>query len=185
MKIIVIGASTGGPQTLDMLLLGLPAKMRAPIVIMQHMPQHFTASMAARMNVQMPQDVSELKDGEILRPGHVYIVPGDQNFYLESPEIKSRFIPNNTHESPSINIGFTTSADCFGPKTIAVVLTGMGEDGLSGAKAVKQMGGYVIAQDEESSVIYGMPQVVAKAGYADEILSLEDISKRLIELVKH
>lgn len=183
MKIVVIGSSTGGPQALDMLLLHLPANLPVPVVILQHLPARFTASMAVRMNAQLPQTVSEVADGEVLQPGHVYVVPGDCNFFLVSPGPIARLVKNESHLSPSIDRSMTSVADYAGPDTIAVILTGMGKDGLLGTKAVKQVDGYVIAQDKETSVVYGMPQEVVKAGYADEELALERIPGRLIALV--
>jgi len=182
-KIIVIGSSTGGPQTLDMLLLGLPKELPVPVVLLQHLPGRFTASMATRMNVQHEQHVSEMVEGEILEAGHIYVAPGDCNFFLMGPEPRVRLIESEVLPTPSVDMGFTSVADFAGPEAIAVVLTGMGDDGTRGAQAIKQVGGHVIVQDEETSIIYGMPQEVKKAGFADEELPLGKIPSRLVALV--
>ena len=184
MRIVAIGSSTGGPQALDMLFRALPEKLPVPFIVLQHLPARFTASMAARMDAQMPQKIMEVEDGDLLNEGAVYIVPGDHDFFLESPEPRVRLIKSDALQAPSIDAGFSSVADFAGPDTIGVVLTGMGKDGLKGAESIKKAGGYVIAQNESSSAVYGMPREVHDAGLADEVLSVEQMPDLLMKLLK-
>lgn len=183
MHAIVIGSSSGGPKALEEVLTSLPAGLPAYIVVMQHLPVQFTKSMAKRLNRHCEIGVSQMYNGEILKPSHAYIVPGDFHFFLTSPDYQSFLLRATGKTHPSINMGFTSMAENFGPKTIGVVLTGMDNDGTVGAKAIKQVGGRVLAQDKATSAIYGMPAAVAEAGLTDEVLPLNLISKRLVELV--
>lgn len=186
MYAIVIGSSTGGPQALTTLLNGLPDMFDACIIILQHLPSRFTNSMAERLDKSLPFPVHHMQHNQKLESGHVYIVPGDCHFTLLSPQRRAYLISaGDAATHPSIDIGFTSVAESFGPKTIGVVLTGMGSDGVLGAKAIKQLGGHVITQDETTSTVYGMPKSVQIAGYADETLPLIHIAKRLERLTSH
>jgi len=190
MKAIVIGASTGGPKALETLLTSLPVNLSAVIIVLQHLPFQFTTQMAIRMSNKAGLLISQMGEGDVLLPGHIYIAPGEEHFFLtyNNPpgerltELRAHLLPAPELTRPSIDMGFTSVAEHFGPETIGVVLTGMGEDGMIGSKAIKQVGGHVIIQDEESSAVYGMPRAVQIAGYADEVLPLEQIAGRLVEL---
>ncbi len=179
---IVIGASSGGPIVLDQLLSLLPTNINALVVVIQHLPIEFTARMAERIDKKVEISVSQMEEGQVLQNSHAYIVPGDRHFFLLS-NLTVRLITSHSLNSPSIDMGFTSVAEQFGDKTIGVVLTGMGEDGSLGCKAIKQLGGKVIVQDEESSAVFGMPKSVQISGFADEVLDPPSIGKRLIELV--
>lgn len=185
MKAIVIGASTGGPSALEELLKSLPGNLEAAVVVVQHLPLLFTTSMAERFRANMVLPVKQMEPGEELKPAHIYIAPGEHHFLITSPRNQIYIIPSHEKTNPSIDIGFTSVAEHFGPETIGVVLTGMGEDGVMGCKAIKQVGGHVIVQDEESSTVFGMPKAVAIAGFADEVLPLNKIATKLIELINN
>lgn len=184
MKAVVIGASTGGPPALEELLKNLPKDILATIIVVQHLPLQFTLSMSRRLAAKIELPVNQMAEsGDFLKPGHVYVAPGQRHFLITSPGYKIQTIPSYEKTNPSIDIGFTSVAEHFGPETIGVVLTGMGNDGVIGCKAIKQVGGHVIAQDEDTSAVYGMPKAVAIAGFADEVLPLNKIAARLVELV--
>ena len=178
MKAIVIGASSGGPQALEKVLKALPGSLPAVIIIAQHLPSQFTGQMAQRLKNIVPIPVSQIENGEVLKPSHIYIIPGNFHFFITSPDYKAHLLAATGLTHPSIDMGFTSIAEHFGPDTIGVVLTGMGEDGVIGAKAIKQLGGKVIVQDEKTSAIFGMPRAVQIAGFADEVLPLEGIAGR-------
>ena len=183
-QIVLIGSSSGGPRALDEVITKLPANFPAPVIVFQHLPVRFTASLAKRLNTNSQIAVAQAGHEEFLEAERVYIVPGDRHLTLHgpAPELRIHLIESHETESPSIDIGFTSVAEHYGPGTIAVVLTGMGDDGTIGAKAVRQVGGRVLAQDEQTSAVYGMPQAVKDAGYADEIVPLQDVVPRLIQL---
>ncbi len=184
MKVIVVGSSSGGPRALEDLLSGLPADLQAAVIVIQHLPLTFTISLAERLSKLTKLPLTHMIDGEIIETNHIYIVPGDKHFFITSPDNESRLIDAHGLTHPSINMGFTSVAECFGPETIGVILTGMGDDGTVGAKAIKQVGGKVLAQDEASSVVFGMPRAVQIAGFTDEVLPLDQIAHRLGQLTR-
>ncbi len=184
MKAIVIGASSGGPSTLEYILSKLPKDLDAYIVIVQHLPQKFTSSMAQRLDANLDLHVKELENGEALKKSTAYIVPGGHHFFLMQPGLQAVLIDAQDSNVPSIDMGFTSVAEHFGPTTTGIILTGMGADGVLGTKALKQLNGRVIAQDETTSLVYGMPFEVKLAGFADEVLPLNKIPERIIEIVK-
>jgi len=184
MKCIVIGSSTGGPSALEEVITNLPSDLRAIVIIAQHIGASSARSMAERLNEMGGMPVSILEEGDDLKESHVYVVPGKTHFFVIGPDLVARLLPSDKRPSPSIDMAFTSVAEHFGPDTIGVVLTGMGEDGTIGAKAIQQLGGTVIAQDEDSSVIYGMPKSVAEAGLIDDTLPLERIAAKLVYLTK-
>jgi two-component system chemotaxis response regulator CheB len=181
-KIIVIGSSTGGPSALESLFKMFSSKFPLPILIAQHLPRFFTKILTERLNNASNILVIEAQNDEVIEKGHAYIIPGDSHFFIYEPGPKIKLIPADDLPKPSVDMGFTSVAEHYGPGTIAVVLSGMGSDGVIGAKAVKQLGGHVIVQDEATSIIYGMPKAVKDAGYADEVLPLDRIVPRLMEL---
>jgi two-component system, chemotaxis family, protein-glutamate methylesterase/glutaminase len=182
-KIIVIGASTGGPGELAKLMGGLPVDLMVPVLITQHMPAKFTTSLAVRLDSLCPLAVSEAKDGELIQASRAYVVPGDYHFFFEAPGPVVHLLSAAEGLSPSVDMGMISAVDHYGPGVIGVVLSGMGNDGLVGARAIKQIGGVVIAESQESAAIYGMPKEVIEAKLADEVLQLSQIAPRLIELV--
>lgn len=181
-KIIGIGASTGGTEAIKVVLRGLAPDMPG-IVITQHIPAAFSAPFAARVNDQSQMTVVEAKDNQQVLPGHAYIAPGNRHLLVKRDG--ARYIcrlndgpPVNRHK-PSVDVMFRSLAQNAGPNTIAVMLTGMGDDGAAGMGEMKEAGATTLAQDEKSSVVWGMPGEVVKRGFADEVLTLMKISSRL------
>lgn len=186
-EIIAVGASTGGPRALATLLERLPRDLAAPIVIVQHMPPLFTRSLAERLDGGTPLRCAEGEDGAVLEPGTVWIAPG--NWHMTVAREGSAAVLRLTGEPPENSCRpaadplFRSVADAYGAGALAVVLTGMGQDGLRGAERVKQRGGAVLVQDEASSVVWGMPGAVAKAGLADRVLPVRDIAAEIARRV--
>lgn len=182
-KVIVIGSSTGGPGALEDLFKQLPVNLPVPILVAQHLPRSFTKTLAERLDRISPLTTTEAKNKEMIEPAHAYVIPGNGHFFLYAPGPRIALLPSDDLQKPSVDMGFTSVAEQFGPGTIAVILSGMGEDGVIGSKAVKQLGGKILVQDEATSVIFGMPKRVIESGYFDEVLPLDRIAKRLVELV--
>ncbi len=185
-KILVIGASTGGPVALAEVLITLPANFPLPIVLVQHMPENFTKAFAERLNKQCKIQVREAVDGDQLQPGLALLAPGGKQLMLDKRNGGSvRVLPDDDRVTykPSLDITFGSAANTYADKVLGVVLTGMGSDGCKGAGILKQMGSSLWSQDEASCVIYGMPMAVARAGYSDKVLSLKDIGPRLVREV--
>ncbi len=181
-KILVIGASTGGPVALTEVLLALPQHFHIPIVLVQHMPENFTKAFAERLNKQCNIRVREAVDGDVLEPGLALLAPGGKQLMLDKRNGGSvRILPDDDRVTykPSLDITFGSAANIYGDKVLGVVLTGMGSDGCKGAGLLKEAGSQLWSQDEASCVIYGMPMAVARAGYTDRVLSLKDIGPRL------
>ncbi len=182
-RLVVIGASTGGPAALPRVLNTLRASFPAPILLVQHMPALFTQAFAARLDRSLPLAVKEAEDGESLLPGHVYVAPGGRHTLVTgkpgAPRLQLREPRSDDHYRPSVDLAFATAARSLAGDVLGVVLTGMGADGREGARALKEAGSTIWAQDEASSVVYGMPAAVADAGLADSIMSLDEMAKRL------
>lgn len=187
-KVLGIGVSTGGPQTLLEIFKDIPANFPVPILIVQHMPPLFTRQLAERLDRVTPLKVKEAEDGDPLREGFVYIAPGDYHMVvtLENREKKIRINqdPPVNNCRPAVDVLFNSLAEVYNGSCLALVLTGMGKDGAEGAKKIKSKGGGVLAQDAQSSVVFGMPRAVIEAGVADEVLNLAEISRRLKELFR-
>lgn len=186
--IVVIGSSTGGPAALQVLLQGLSANFPLPIVIAQHMPASFTGPFANRLNESMPLQVQEATHGMPLQPGTAYIIPGGKHGEIQgragSYVFAERQPAAGENFRPSVNILLHSAGVVAGADALGVILTGMGDDGTEGARSLRAAGGSVWAQDQASSVIYGMPAAVAKAGLAQAILPLADISSALVRCVR-
>lgn len=185
--ILGIGSSTGGPQALLKVIAGLGAKFSVPIVITQHMPPTFTAILAEHISRATPLACSEAKDGEQLEENHIYIAPGDYHLTV-SKKGMHYFAKLNQDEPenycrPSVDQMFRSLAKVFGPAALALVLTGMGQDGLEGGKKLVDAGGTLVAQDEESSVVWGMPGAVATNGLCSAVLPIDKISPCLSRMV--
>lgn len=183
-KLVAIGTSTGGPVALQNIITALPATFPVPIILIQHMPAAFTGAFAQRLNSLSKIEVKEAADGDVLKPGHAYLAPGGKQMLLEGNEhgarirIKEDDSPRITFK-PSVDISFGSAAKVFQDKVLAVVLTGMGSDGRDGSRLLKQFGSRIWAQDEASSVVYGMPQAVTAAGLTDVEVSLSDVAQKL------
>ena len=182
-SLVAIGTSTGGPMALQSLLTQLPANFPAPIVLIQHMPATFTGAFAERLNSLCKIEVREARDGDALRPGLALLAPGGKQMMVEkrgSGCVKILDGDERLNYKPSVDVTFGSAARAYPGKVLGVVLTGMGADGREGARMLKDSGSLIWAQDEASSVIYGMPMAVAKAGLTDEIINLADIPAKLI-----
>ena len=181
--LVIIGASTGGPAALQKVLTKLPGNFPVPILLIQHMPANFTAAFADRVNELCDLEVTEAKDGDVLRPGRVLLAPGGKQLGVRR---SGGLLAVHTFEAspdqfyrPSVDIAFTEASRACGRRVLGIVLTGMGADGAQGAKLLKQAGAKVWAQDEATSVIYGMPAAVARAGLADRVLALDAVAVEL------
>jgi two-component system chemotaxis response regulator CheB len=181
---VCIGVSTGGPEALMQVFGAFNAPLSVPIFIVQHMPADFTALLAARLSATGVMTVKEAEEGEIAEPGMVYIAPGGFHMTLSRPGTKT-IIHLNTEPPenscrPAVDVLFRTAADVYGNSLLTVMLTGMGYDGLKGSQVVKEKGGQLIAQDEATSVIWGMPGAVVQAGLADAVLPIDKITDEII-----
>ena len=181
--LVAIGVSTGGPNALAELLPSLPATFPVPIVIVQHMPPVFTRMLANRLDGRCAVSVIEAEGGELLRPGRVHIAAGGQHLALvrqgTSVVTVATDEPPENSCRPAVDVLFRSVAALYGSSALAVVLTGMGQDGLRGAEEIRVAGGQILAQDEASSVVWGMPGFVAKAGLADAVLPLDELSDEI------
>jgi len=183
--LVTIGVSTGGPPALQVLVSQLPKDFPLPIMIVQHMPPAFTGPLAKRLNSLSQVAVKEAEDGDSLKPGTVYIAPGGKHMILKRRGIIGLTTnPMGKRHIPSVDVLDSSAANYYGASMIGVILTGMGSDGMEGLRECKKNGAYIIAQDEDSCVVYGMPRAVVDNGLADEVLPLSSIAMRLTELVK-
>jgi two-component system chemotaxis response regulator CheB len=181
--LVAIGTSTGGPVALQTVLTQLPANFPVPIVLIQHMPATFTPAFAERLNSVCKIQVKEAVDGDQLRPGLALLAPGGkQLMVVKGGRVKVLPGDERMNYKPSVDITFASAANVFHDQVLAVVLTGMGADGCEGARLLKQQGSTLWSQDEATSVIYGMPMAVAKAGLSDEVLPLSQIGPRLADI---
>ncbi len=187
-RVVAIGCSTGGPQALLEVLPQFPADFPAGIVIVQHMPKNFTKPFAERMNAICELEVKEAADGDEVKPGRILIAPGGLQCRIKRKSILANAIalhPNVEHHlhAPSVDILMESVAAAYEERGIAVILTGMGHDGLEGMKAVKAAHGRTIAQDEASCLVYGMPKAVIEAGYADKVVPLSGMVGEILNMV--
>ena len=186
-RAVAIGISTGGPSALDHVIPRLPGDFGLPVFLVQHMPPVFTAQLARRLDEKSRVEVVEAQQGQPVRPGTVYLAPGDYHMSVkdggEEPAIKLDQGPPVNSCRPSVDVLFRSVAALYGARAVAVVMTGMGQDGLKGCKALKEKGAFVIAQDRETSVVWGMPRFVAEEGLADRICPLDDIVPAVLEVV--
>jgi two-component system chemotaxis response regulator CheB len=186
-KAIMIGVSTGGPQALAELLPPLCAQVEVPIFIAQHMPPTFTQSLAKSLNNKCRYEVVEAGENEYVEDFHAYIAPGGRHMVLEKEHQRIRTVINDLPPEkgcrPSVDMLFRSGATVYGGQVLGVILSGMGTDGTEGGKELKKNGAIIIAQDEESSVVWGMPGSARNAGIVDEILPLREIPEAIISLV--
>jgi two-component system chemotaxis response regulator CheB len=183
--LVAVGVSTGGPFALQKIISMLPENLSVPIAIVQHMPPNFTDSLAKRLNQITSLTVQEGADGMPVKPGHIYLAPGGKQMVFNRKghqiflHITSQ--PSDVLFHPSVDVMFLSACDIFGGDILGIVMTGMGKDGLEGARKIKALGGTVYAQDEKSSVVYGMPRAIAEANLADKILPLKKIPDAIAE----
>jgi two-component system chemotaxis response regulator CheB len=185
--IVSIGTSTGGPKALQEIIPKLPKDFPVPIVIAQHMPPNFTKPFAERLDQLSQLSVKEAEEGETIKPGIVYIAPGRGHMRLKRRGIETLVNISDDKEEfiyrPSVDALMLSVADCFPGRSLGVILTGMGNDGAKGCKKIKENGGRIFAQNEESCVVYGMPRAVIEAGIADKVVSLEEMAGEIINAV--
>lgn len=183
-EVISIGVSTGGPHAVQKILAALPVDLPAPILIAQHMPAPFTGPFASRLNAQCKISVKEAEPVERLEAGTVYICPGGKHLRLENyGGMLVALVTEEPKEAlykPSVNVLMESSAIASGCRTLGIILTGMGNDGVKGVRELKNRGGWVIAQNEASCVVYGMPKAVVDAGLADEIVDIADMANVIL-----
>jgi two-component system chemotaxis response regulator CheB len=185
---IVIGTSTGGPQALRSVIPLFSTSLDVPVLVVQHIPAQFTASLAERLNGMSWMRVVEAADGMLIEPGHVYIAPGDRHLGAERRDGGMVCVlddsPRRRGCRPSVDHLLESAARAYEGRVLAAVLTGMGCDGLEGCRALKQAGGGVMAQSADTCVVYGMPKAVIDAGLADEIVPLDQVATRLEERLR-
>ncbi len=187
-KVIVIGVSTGGPAALGEILPKLPAAFPLPILIVQHMSPLFTRLLADRLNSTCQMRVAEAINGTLIEPGRILVAPG--NFHMnvimaaDGPRVNLDQSPVQNFCRPSVDPLFTSCAEVFGGAVLAVILTGMGHDGLRGTEVLRARGANVLAQDEASSVVWGMPGAVVNAGLADKVLPLNDVVPEIMRITE-
>ncbi|MFZ3210103.1 MAG: chemotaxis response regulator protein-glutamate methylesterase [Terriglobales bacterium] len=182
--VVAIGTSTGGPNALAEILPRIPGDFPLPILIVQHMPPVFTAFLAERLSASSRIPVKEASPRTEIGPGQVWIAPGDFHLTVLREGAQVRLatiqIPPENSCRPSVDVLFRSVAEVYGARSLAVVLTGMGQDGLRGCERIREAGGQIVVQDEASSVVWGMPGAVANAGIADHVLPLAEIADEII-----
>jgi len=187
-KIVVIGASTGGPQTLRLVLSSLPGDFSFPVIVVQHVPtSFFTQSLAENLNQDCELKVKTIENNEPIQAGTVYLIPSGFRMklrHLDTQDVISSLSREESNIlSPSIDSAMKTLAQIYKENVIGIILSGMGEDGVEGMKAIKEAGGKTIVQDE-SSMIFGMPKAVIEEGYADKVLSPREITRFIVNIAE-
>ncbi|HHW03225.1 MAG TPA: chemotaxis response regulator protein-glutamate methylesterase [Thermoanaerobacterales bacterium] len=180
-----LGASTGGPKVLYDVITSLPGDIRIPVFVVQHMPAGFTRAFAERLNSNSSLAVVEAADGETIEPGKVYIAPGGYHMLVDGEKIKLDNAPPVHGVRPAVDKLFISAAKRYKEGLLCCVFTGMGKDGAAGVREVKAMGGIVLAQDEATSVVYGMPKAAYDTGCVDMVLPDTRIAEELIKLIKN
>lgn len=186
-KLVAIGTSTGGPKALEHVVTKLPADLPCGVVIVQHMPAGFTKSLAVRLNSLSAVNIKEAEDGDHIKPGNVYIAPGRHHMLVHKDVLGYTISLNENppvrNLRPSVDVMYKSLVP-YGKDIIAVILTGMGNDGSRGAQAIKKAGGYIISEAESTSVVYGMPKAVADLGISDKIAPIDQIADAIINALK-
>ena len=178
---LAIGASTGGPKALLTLVAGLTLPVTAFIFLVQHIHPKFTRILGRRLGEVSPVPIQEAEDGGTIHPGRLYLAPGGRHLVVErvgpiAYQTRLTDDPLRQGVRPSVDTLFTSVAEAFGPRAVGVVLTGMGRDGLAGARAIKARGGVVLAESAESCVVYGMPRALAEAALADRMVPIDEMA---------
>lgn len=187
-KIIAIGTSTGGPKALQSVIPNLPKNLDAPVLIVQHMPPGFTKSLAERLNSMSELTVKEAEHGDILKPGWCYVAPGDRHLRVTKEANQYRIVLGNdppvTGHKPSCDAMFASLAELGTKNIVAVIMTGMGADGAKGLVSIRENKNFVIAQDEESCVVFGMPKSAIKLNAVDKVVPLDAISDEILKAME-
>jgi two-component system chemotaxis response regulator CheB len=186
-EVVAVGASTGGPNALATLMEAIPADFPVPILIVQHMPANFTRFLADRLDGKCKIRVAEPDNGTRLEPGHVWIAPGNLHMEVsrvgDAVVVQTRGGPLVNSCRPAVDVLFKSVAACYGPRALAVILTGMGQDGLRGCEMIRAAGGQIVAQDQATSVVWGMPGYVAESNLADGVLPIDQIGADFVRRV--
>jgi two-component system, chemotaxis family, protein-glutamate methylesterase/glutaminase len=187
LDVVAIGVSTGGPNALSQLLPELPRSFPVPIVIVQHMPPVFTALLAERLRTVTALDVREGVNGGEMNPGKVWLAPGDTHMIVQQGEngvsLRLHKGPPENSCRPAVDVLFRSVAEVYGANAMAVVMTGMGQDGFIGCQVIRRSGGQVLAQDEATSVVWGMPGYVVHGGLAEAVLPLDQLAPEIVRRV--
>jgi len=188
MEIVAIGTSTGGPSALRNVITALPANLPAGVVVVQHMPPGFTGPLARRLNELAFLEVREATAGDVIKPGLVLIAPAGRQMLLEhcAGRVQVRLTDQTgiaTFFKPSVDALFLSVAREYGARSLGVILTGMGNDGVRGLRAIKERGGRVLAQDETSSIVFGMPKAAIEAGVTDKVVTLPQMAAEIVAAV--
>ncbi len=188
-KILAIGVSAGGPEALKLLLLALPAPLPVPAIIIQHMPVGFTKSLADHLNSQTKHLVAEAVDGDPLVAGKFLIAPGDYHMVIESyptgNKVRLKQDAAENYCRPAVDPMLRSVAKIYGPASLTVILTGMGQDGLEGCRVINKAGGKILVQDQATSVVWGMPGSVFREGLAEEALSIHMLPTAIMARLNH
>jgi len=180
-EIVVMGSSTGGPAALQKVIPFLPANFPLPVLLVQHMPPAFTKSLADRLNSLSKVTVTEAVDGDILKPGCVYISPGNKHMVIKSKgTLMLTDNPVGTLHKPSVDVMMNSVCEVYGKNVLAVIMTGMGQDGTVALEKLAKAGAYIIGQDEESCVVYGMPKRPNENGFSKVIVPIEKITDEIV-----
>ncbi len=186
-NVVAVGVSTGGPNALATLLTSLPIDFSVPLLIVQHMPPMFTKLLAERLSSKSHISVEEAVDGVAVKPGQAWIAPGDYHMIVQRQGTEVRLAihqaPPENSCRPSVDVLLRSVAQVYGAGAIAVILTGMGQDGLHGCECIREVGGQVLAQDEASSVVWGMPSYIVNAGLADQVVPLEQMADAIMHRI--
>lgn len=182
--VIAIGSSTGGPDALQKLLEPFPKNLPVPVVIVQHMPASFTKRLAERLDSISNISVVEAKEGDTLEKGTAYLAPGNYHMFLKGSFYEpvlglNQDSPENSCR-PAVDVLFRSVATFYGANTLAVILTGMGKDGLKGCEEIRRVGGQIMVQDKNTSVVWGMPGQVAQSGLAHKVLPLKQLTDEIL-----
>lgn len=182
--LVAIGSSTGGPPALQSIFSSFEQKFPFAIVVAQHMPSGFTKAFAERLNRTSPFDVKEAADGDEVLPGRILITPGGMNMVFEVVEgqVIARIVPPTSSDRyvPSVDVMLESCASIYKNRMMAVILTGMGNDGSKGVRVVHQQGGYVMAESDETSVVFGMPREAIATGVVDRVVPLDRVSREIL-----
>jgi len=187
-EIVCVGTSTGGPNALTEVFANLPADLPVPVVIVQHMPPLFTAMLAERLTSLSPIPCHEGAEGQVIERGHAYLAPGGKHMEVQRQSIRTTLHlnegPPENSCRPAVDVLFRSVTAAYGGAVLGVVMTGMGQDGLRGCELIRERRGHIVVQDEPTSVVWGMPGYVAKAGYANRTLPLNQIAGEIIRRVR-
>ncbi|MBM7623358.1 protein-glutamate methylesterase/protein-glutamine glutaminase [Sporohalobacter salinus] len=184
-EVVIIGASTGGPKSLKEVVTKISSNFDIGILIVQHMPPNFTTSLAQRLDRLSQIKVKEAEEGDIIKPGQVLLAPGGHNMLVKKGGKITLSQEEKIHNvRPAVDLTMESAVEHYGSQILGVILTGMGKDGTCGLDAIKSAGGYTIAQDENSSVVYGMPRAAYEAGVVDSVKPLSEVADEIIRLSK-